>query len=375
MEWFKVSTSTVFGVTEDFTDKEYRGFMAILALTSALEREPKLKEMRAFLTKKTLFLIQEKLKKQQKNIEYFQKIILDDISKVNENREYERIKKRNQREAKKSAIQAQENILSIKDVPRDVPKNVPRDVPGGQYQYVPGDVPKNVPPPMKNKNKSNKNIYALNNTYSDINNNNNNKNEKQELGNIELSPEWLSSFLKKLNYQKTRIENGSNIMPKTKLWTNAAELYTARKVRLARGSKKIPDPISYRQSIIRGLSNGQIDPLEIIEHVVSEISYLTIKLESERKTQALQQQSYFDSDERRLNLEISERNKKYAMQVFDGLSEIDRNRLLVETENKIKTELGATSDRFMPKRGTPLFDAELINQLENWGYINRRSLN
>ena len=63
MDWTKVKTSHVLSECRKFSDKEFRAWVEILALTASLERIPDRDEILQYVHHKTLTSLQERLKK------------------------------------------------------------------------------------------------------------------------------------------------------------------------------------------------------------------------------------------------------------------------------------------------------------------------
>lgn len=98
MDWTKVKTSHVLMECREYTDKEFRAWVEILALTAALERIPTREEILRYVHHKTLTSLQERLNRASRggqegaktcprSLEEMLKKVLEDVVRANRTKE------------------------------------------------------------------------------------------------------------------------------------------------------------------------------------------------------------------------------------------------------------------------------------------------
>ena len=134
MDWIKVKTKHVLFEYEDLSDKEFKAWIQIMALTAFLGHEPTYEQMIKTVHYKTLKSLQEKLNNHSTTLQDILNKVLIDVQDIDIKRSRGRLKKRQQRENLR---------LNHQNVPGDVPGYVPRDVPGADKIEIREDIYKN----------------------------------------------------------------------------------------------------------------------------------------------------------------------------------------------------------------------------------------
>lgn len=129
MDWIKVKPKHVLYEHISLTDKEFRAWITSMCITAEMEKMPRSENLKKHIHPKTLKNLNKSLMSTGTSVEEVSRKVLTDVRRYNDAKEYERLKKKRQRDTEKEKLRLElDNVPgdNTVDVPSDVPSDVPR---------------------------------------------------------------------------------------------------------------------------------------------------------------------------------------------------------------------------------------------------------
>jgi len=279
MDWIKVKVNHIIHEYDDLTDKEFRAWMKIMAVTAFLEHDPTQKQILKECHHKTLKSLQEKLKDHSTDLQDIAKKVLRDVQDVSKQRDMSKLRKRRQRELEDTK-EIDDSSLDNEDVTRDVTESVQGDV----TMDVPGDVTLQ----RREEDRTMKEEILSSSSFSVSKSPK--KQQRRLLSMLETcrngNTDWesLSSFLDYLEDIQSKIgeiepDKQLSFYKENKKMLNDMALINAEEARDKKKNtqKPVVDVKDYATGIKRNVLNRESDPEELVESLEAYIGKLKDK--------------------------------------------------------------------------------------------------